>query len=214
MIKNKPVLSYPVDLNIPISQVFWERHPDDPYYEWAYALFDGHHPGLDFSMEEGKDVHSAFEGIVVRKEFHKGMGLTLGIRNGNIVAIYGHLKKFAVELGQVVHTKEIIAISGNTGEATKPNNPHLHFELRDITEPSLPKMVFEPKFDKPIKEWEDKFTYIVNSTNTIKSLASLALLYFGSGDRWEKIRNENQHISQHLKTQTLSNDLVVAIPNY
>ena len=109
MDKNKLIPLYPVAPNIPISQGFWVRHAENPYYEWAYALFGGYHPGLDFSMKEGGNIYSTFEGVVVRREFHRGMGFTLGVRNGNIVSIYGHLKDFNVKLGQIVAAKEIVA---------------------------------------------------------------------------------------------------------
>jgi murein DD-endopeptidase MepM/ murein hydrolase activator NlpD len=193
---------------------FWKKWPGDPYYKWVYRIFNGHHPGVDFGMGEGGNIYNVFKGIVVRKEFHKGMGNTLGIRNGNIVAIYGHLKAFKIELGKIVEAGKVIATSGNTGKATKPDFPHLHFELREIDKPSLPEMVFEPKFNEPIKQWKCTFSYKVFNKNTTKTLGFLALRYFGSEDNWKLIRKINKSLDDYSRTDTLPDKLEVTIPNF
>lgn len=157
-----PVLEPPVDLaRFPITHGFWVDESTNQDYRGFYDLFSGHHPGVDFDLPEGSPISASLAGIVVRKEFHQGMGNTLAIRLGNIYVLYAHLKEFCVELGQLIRPKQLIAYSGNTGAAT--TQPHLHFELRDLREKELTKMVFEPKFGKSLERYQPEFVYSFDS---------------------------------------------------
>jgi len=209
-----PILRKPVEDRYSIGHKFWTDHTGDPSYEWAYKTFDGHHPGSDFYMPEGSLVLAAFPGVVVRRDWHTGMGNVLGIRNGNIVAIYGHLTGFTVGLGMVVSAGEKVAESGNTGKATMSGRPHLHFELRDITKPTLKEMVFGPEFGKPIMCWKDAYTYVVNNANTAKTWRLLALRYLGDKERWKEIKKTNHKLGIEKETHTLPDGVEVVIPNY
>lgn len=175
-----------------------------------YTLFGNKHPGVDFDLPEGTPIHSSFEGIVVRNEFHKGMGNVVSVRNGNIVALYAHLDESKVKLGDKVSTGELIGLSGNTGAATL--TPHLHFELRDVSKTVLKDMVFDPPFGKILLNYADTFIYRVNNTNTPKTLKSLSKLYFGTESYIEKLKNINHlTIGDDVKLQ---DGLLVKIPNY
>jgi len=175
-----------------------------------YELFDNKHPGIDFSTPIGTEISTSFDGIVVRREFHKGMGNVIGIRNGNIVALYAHLSEFLVNLGNVVTTGQLIGLSGDTGDACI--KPHLHFELRDISKNSLKEMVFNPPFEKEAHNHKEKFIYTVNNKNTNKTLAYLSIMYFGTENYWKELSEIN---NLELNKETLiPQDTEIIIPNY
>lgn len=208
-----PVLHLPIDKDkCVISQKFWERKNTD-FTNDIYRIFDGHHPGVDFSLPENSNIYACFNAVVVRNEWHSGMGNVVGLRNGNIVAIYGHLNKSLVKLGQIVKAGEKIGLSGNTGLATEENNPHLHFELRNIQKPTLKEMVFEPKFGEKIKEWAHELTYQINNKNTKKTLNFLSIRYFGNTLYAKKLQEIN-NLSNFKLNQVLPEGMEIIIPNF
>lgn len=202
------VISYPVKDHT-IIQPFGFDNSNNPPFDSFYKLFDNKHPGVDFGMPENTEVFASFSGIVVRKELHKGMGNVLGVRNGNIVALYAHLNAFNVELGQVVTTGQLLGLSGNTGAAT--TGPHLHFELRDISGSVLKNMVFDPPFEQEVTRYTEAFYYTVNNENSPKTLKLLGERYFGNKACWKKIRVANK-LDIGL-SDILPQDAKVLIPN-
>ncbi|HET7098797.1 MAG TPA: M23 family metallopeptidase [Patescibacteria group bacterium] len=201
--------AYPLKNPI-INQQFGEDNSKDPIKKSFYNLFDNKHPGVDFPVKIGTKVFSSFPGIVVRKEFHKGMGNVLGIRNGNIVVLYAHLSEFKVELGSIVEQNDLIGLSGNTGDAT--TEPHLHLETRDVTKPTLKEMVFDPPFEKELKI-KPEFKYKVNNSGTVKTLKFLSIRYFGSEKYWRKILEDNP--SLYVKSdEQIDEGVNILIPNY
>jgi murein DD-endopeptidase MepM/ murein hydrolase activator NlpD len=196
--------------NIPITVFFGKDFSQHPEKKDFYTVFGNKHPGVDFEIPIGTPVTVAFPGIVARKEFHKGMGNVVGIRNGNIVGLYAHLSGFSVELGQIVEVGELVGLSGDTGNTCSA--PHLHFELRDISKGNLAEMVFEPKFGELIKQYRTTFTYTVNNTNTKKTLENLSKLFFGVEDYWGLIGKTN-NLSEK-PDQVLSQGEKLIIPNY
>lgn len=209
--RNVPILVRPVDNRFKVWQGFGEIRSETT---GLYAEFAGQHPGVDFYMSEGNEIRCSFEGVVVRREWHQGMGNVVGVRNGNIVALYAHLSDFKINLGEIVETSDLIGLSGNTGVATLPDVPHLHFELRDITKPSLKEMVFEPVFGKPIKQWKEAFTYQINNQNTVKTWRFLALRYLGDEGKWLKIKEMNRELMNMEENDVLKEETEVAIPNF
>lgn len=207
----KEKLIYPIK-KVVIEQPFGLDNSKHPVRKNFYTIFDNKHSGVDFAIPIGTKVYCSYSGIVVRREFHKGMGNVIGIRNGNIIFLYAHLDGFKVKLGQIVRQGEIIAFSGKSG-ATCPT-AHLHFELRDITKTTLKEMVFEPKFNQKLINFKNTFSYIVNNTNTKKSLASLSKLYFGIEKYWNFVRDNNLNLVKYKKYQILPNEFMVIIPNY
>jgi len=176
-----------------------------------YTLFDNKHCGVDFNIEEGTKIFAAHPGIVVRREFHGGMGKVLGIRNGNIVTLYAHLNKFEVGLGDTVNTGDLVGLSGWTGNACP--EPHLHFEIRDLTKPALKEMVFDPPFGNELSNFKSTFTYKVNNTNTRKTFRSLAERYFGHDKYWKKLKETNPSLNPDPK-ELIPDGTEVVIPNY
>lgn len=205
------ILIYPTE-ETTIDQPFGLDNSKHPIRKDFYTIFDNKHSGVDFPVEVGTKVYCSYSGIVVRREFHKGMGNAIGIRNGNIVCLYAHLDKFKVKLGQIVKQGEIIGLSGKSGAACP--TAHLHFELRDITKPTLKEMVFEPKFNQKLTNHKDTFTHVVNNTNTEKTLTSLSKLYFGIEKYWRIIKNTNPILFKTKKYQILLQSAQITIPNY
>lgn len=203
------IIRYPVTDHT-ISQEFGRDATPDPVYRKFYELFDYKHCGVDFSIPAGTNIYSSFPGIAVRNENHAGMGNTVGIRNGNIVALYAHLNKSLVNLGNVVNEGTLIGISGCTGKACL--TPHLHFELRDITKESLKEMVFNPPFEQEPDCFRNTLEYVVNNKNTKKTLRSLSKLYFGIEEKWMLIKDANKLDIDG--SEILEDSLKLTIPNY
>lgn len=202
-------IRYPVK-SINISQPFGHDNSNHIQRSKFYTLFDNKHPGIDFDLPIGSEVYTSFKGIVVRKEFHKGMGNVIGVRNGNIVALYAHLSKINLGLGSVVNLGELVGLSGDTGDACL--TPHLHFELRNISKSNLKEMVFEPKFDQDVSDYADTFVYTVNNKNTNKTLKSLSMLYFGAEKYWKAIKDINN--IEVEPDETITENTRIIIPNF
>jgi murein DD-endopeptidase MepM/ murein hydrolase activator NlpD len=205
-----PVLEYPIK-NPEISQPFGVDNSNHPDKKKFYELFDNKHPGVDFSIQTGTNVYASFPGIIVRREIHKGMGKIIATRNGNIICLYAHLNKFRGKLGQIIKTGELIGISGNSGTAT--TEPHLHFEIREITKPVLKKMVFDPPFGQQFDNYKKEFVYKINNTNTKKTFGKLAKLYFGNEKYWKSLVKANPRIKAQ-KNDLLTHGVEILIPNY
>jgi len=203
------VIEYPVE-DHNISQVFGNDVSQDLVYSEFYKIFDNKHCGVDFPVPVGSKVMSSFSGIVVRIENHPGMGNVLGIRNGNIVALYAHLNSITLHLGEIVSKNQFIGTSGSTGSACP--TPHLHFELRDLTKPTLKEMVFEPSFGKEVQQYQDRFDYVVNNQNTQKTLKKIAAMYFGAEACWKLIKQVND--INHDGDMLLEEGKSIIIPNY
>lgn len=208
-----PVLKSPVDLTkYPITHDFWVDETDNPIYRGFYDVFGGRHPGIDFNLPTGTPIKVALAGIVVRREFHSGMGNVLATRLGNIYVLYAHLQEFCVNLGQIVKSGQLLAYSDNTGSAT--TRPHLHFELRDLRETELIKMVFKPEFGSPISRYREEFTYRINNSNQSKNFNNLALRYFGDTKHASFLRDHNPVFRDLALDAPLPHDQPLTIPNY
>lgn len=206
------VLEPPVDLTrFLVTHGFWIDESNNPDFKDFYTVFDNHHPGVDFDLPENTPIKASTPGIVVRREFHQGMGNTLAIRLGNIYVLYAHLKDFCVDLGRLVRSEQLIAYSGNTGTAT--TGAHLHFELRDLTKSPLKDSVFEPVFGQEIKNFQPTFNYIVNNTNSQKTFVNLAVSYFGLPSYASLIRDHNPKLKDVSLDSPLPQDQTIIIPN-
>ncbi len=87
------------------------------------------HAGIDLVADQGTPVNAAGPGRVVYADWRDGgWGNEVTIDHGHGVrAIYAHLSKITVHLGDQVAAGQPIGLIGATGDAT---GPHLHFELR------------------------------------------------------------------------------------
>jgi murein DD-endopeptidase MepM/ murein hydrolase activator NlpD len=85
------------------------------------------HYGLDLAAPLGTPIYSAADGVVIRAGSASGFGNAVYIQDaeGN-VHIYGHMRYYDVEAGDIVHAGDEIAQVGNEGYST---GPHLHYEI-------------------------------------------------------------------------------------
>lgn len=86
------------------------------------------HTGIDIGMFEGTELSLPVPMRVVdiREQYEMGNVLYAEDAWGNVL-VFAHLSEILVDLGNLVKSDEIFALSGNTGAATK--GPHLHFEI-------------------------------------------------------------------------------------
>jgi len=113
----------------------------------------GHRPhqGWDLYAPVGSPVYAVSSGVVEFAEAHGDYGVQvcvrLGLRCGSDVdrlaakshakylyAFYAHLSSVLVRAGQTVQEGQLIAFSGNSGNASH-TPPHLHFEIRTEARP-------------------------------------------------------------------------------
>jgi murein DD-endopeptidase MepM/ murein hydrolase activator NlpD len=85
------------------------------------------HYGIDLAAPLGTPILAAVDGVVLRAGPASGFGNAVYIQDadGN-VHIYGHMRYYDVEPGQIVHAGNVIAKVGNEGYST---GPHLHYEI-------------------------------------------------------------------------------------
>lgn len=87
-----------------------------------------YHSGIDFSADEGVQVHAVGNGKVIEVETTQwGYGKMVTIDHGfGYKTRYAHLKNFAVRKGQKVTRGQVIGRVGKTGKST---GAHLHYEV-------------------------------------------------------------------------------------
>ena len=81
----------------------------------------------------GTPILAAQAGRVVVSNLLGGYGLTVVLRHDDGVteSLYGHMSQLLVQPGEEVKQGEVIGLVGSTGTST---GPHLHFEVRQLTE--------------------------------------------------------------------------------
>jgi murein DD-endopeptidase MepM/ murein hydrolase activator NlpD len=86
------------------------------------------HFGIDFAGKKGETVVAAADGYVVFSNWTIDYGNTIIIMHGGrFLTKYKHNLCNLKQIGSFVRRGEIIALLGNTGQAS--SNPHLHFEI-------------------------------------------------------------------------------------
>ncbi len=103
-----------------ISQPF-----DVPEYQYWCGCYRPH-SGIDLAAPFGAEVKASDSGEVIWVGWDDtGLGYGVKISHGNYVAtIYGHLYRYIVQVGSVVHKGDVIGYEGSTGQST---GPHVHF---------------------------------------------------------------------------------------
>ena len=85
------------------------------------------HPGLDIAVATDSYIRAAGGGTVVDLGEDRVYGRFVVLdHGGGYSTIYAHASLHLVERGQPVREREVIALSGSTGQSTAP---HLHFEI-------------------------------------------------------------------------------------
>ncbi len=87
-----------------------------------------YHGGVDFQCKSGTPVYASEAGVVVTaKSLTYSYGNYIVINHGNgLSTLYAHNSSLVVSVGQTVTKGQLIAYSGQTGNAT---GPHCHFEV-------------------------------------------------------------------------------------
>jgi len=85
------------------------------------------HYGTDYAAKEGTPIAAFADGKVTMTGYEKGYGNYVEITHSDgWKTLYAHCSEVKVSWDQTVKKGEIIALAGETGEAT---GPHLHLEL-------------------------------------------------------------------------------------
>ncbi|MGB3532233.1 MAG: peptidoglycan DD-metalloendopeptidase family protein [Microcoleaceae cyanobacterium] len=119
-------LLFPLSIPAPITSLFgWRQHP-----VIGSSRF---HTGMDMGADTGTPVVASYSGKVSVADWLGGYGLTVVLdhQKKSKETLYGHLSELFVKPGETVKQGEVIGRVGNTGMST---GPHLHFELRKLTD--------------------------------------------------------------------------------
>ncbi len=122
---NDTSLLFPLSIPAPITSLFgWRTHPI-----LGTSRF---HAGIDFGADTGTPVIASYSGQVTVADWLGGYGLTviLDHKAKSNETLYAHLSELFVKPGEWVKQGEVIGRVGSTGMST---GPHLHFELRKLT---------------------------------------------------------------------------------
>ena len=95
------------------------------------------HEGIDIAAPKGTPIYSAADGEVVFSGWGPtGYGKMVIIKHQHhLTTVYAHNSKIFVKKGVRVKQGQKISLMGSTGRST---GPHLHFEVRNDTEPKNP----------------------------------------------------------------------------
>lgn len=118
-------MMYPLTIPATITSLFgWRIHPitGTPRF----------HAGTDFGADLGTPVLAAYSGNVAIADMMGGYGLTVVLDHQKFgeQTLYGHLSEIFVKPGEAVEQGAVIGLVGSTGNST---GPHLHFEVRQLT---------------------------------------------------------------------------------
>lgn len=98
----------------------WREHPVDGEEKF--------HNGVDLAVNDGTSVKAFADGVVDYIGESPIYGLYTQLRHSNgVTSFYAHCGSLLVQKGQSVKMGDMIAQSGETGNAT---GPHLHFEIK------------------------------------------------------------------------------------
>lgn len=95
------------------------------------------HEGIDIAAPKGTPIFAAADGEVVFSGWGPtGYGKMVIIKHQHhLTTVYAHNSKIFVKKGVRVKQEQKISLMGSTGRST---GPHLHFEVRNDTEPKNP----------------------------------------------------------------------------
>jgi lipoprotein NlpD len=94
------------------------------------------HDGVDIPVPVGTGVTAMKAGTVTFAGEQRGYGMVIVIQHGaSVRTLYAHLSRINVQAGQHVETRQLIGLSGKSGNAT---GAHLHFEIQRWGRPEDP----------------------------------------------------------------------------
>ena len=96
-----------------------------------------YHEGVDLKAVVGTPIYAVDAGkVLMAGQRISGYGKVVVIKHpSNLVTVYAHIKEAKIKRGQTVRQGAVIALSGQTGRVT---GPHLHFEVRNGSNPLNP----------------------------------------------------------------------------
>lgn len=101
--------------------------PLDGVVSRGFHPADGHF-GLDLAVAQGTPVRAFGDGYVVFADWTHAGGYVVAVQHPDgYLSLYKHASRLRSRVGERVRTRDVIALSGNTGAST--SGPHLHFEL-------------------------------------------------------------------------------------
>lgn len=85
------------------------------------------HQGVDISNERWTPIFAPADGVVEVAQLSSSFGNFVTLNHGNgIKTRFGHMQKYVVQPGAIVHRYQLIGYMGNTGLSV---GPHLHYEV-------------------------------------------------------------------------------------
>ena len=135
-VENSPIVNFGSNAKLPgrtITEMFSGGHLECPIagkvtISQGFAPPDHH--GIDIAAESGTPILAAREGRI-REAGTDPNGIygnyVLIDHGGGFQTLYAHCSELKTQRGKNVFDKDVIALSGNTGNST---GPHLHFEVR------------------------------------------------------------------------------------
>jgi murein DD-endopeptidase MepM/ murein hydrolase activator NlpD len=118
------------------------------------SYMDAEHPlGIDIGLATlpSIPIRAATTGVVsfAGGTACCGYGLHVIVEHpGGLTTVYAHLSEIHVSEGQVVRKRDVLGISGDTGNST---SEHLHFEVRRGEELLDPLTVLPPRDEESVK---------------------------------------------------------------
>ena len=96
---------------------------------WMTQGYSAKHRAYDWGVVVGTPLYAMQSGVVSKVEaLQKGYGLYIVLDHGDqIESLYAHLSEALLSEGDPVQLRQVIALSGNTGNST---GPHVHIEAR------------------------------------------------------------------------------------
>ena len=85
------------------------------------------HYGVDVAFSTNEPVGAIADGSVIFAGWTQDAGYTMILDHGEYTVFYKHCSRLLKRGGEQVKLGEVVALSGNTGEAS--SGPHLHFEV-------------------------------------------------------------------------------------
>jgi len=96
------------------------------------------HFGVDIVGIKNAPVKATLDGTVVFADWTASTGNVIILQHSNdLISIYKHNSVLLKKIGNFVHSGEVIALMGNSGEYT--SGPHLHFEVWSKGSPMNPE---------------------------------------------------------------------------
>ncbi|MCF2663509.1 M23 family metallopeptidase [Oscillibacter valericigenes] len=124
------------------SRTVWKGNP--------YGIINGKlHSGIDIPADQGAVILAAADGTVTETGFDAARGNYLILdHGGGLTTLYAHCRNVDVKEGDTVQARAMIAAVGSTGMST---GPHLHFEVRQDSEPQNPVAYFDSAIRETLK---------------------------------------------------------------